>query len=239
MNRYNKTKNRLEQFLQTNKGKRAIHFAYSFGAALVILGAMFKLLHFPFGNEMLFIGMITEVFVFILSAFDTPVRDYPWETVFPVLDSKNPADRPHFDTEMLGKKSSETSLRDNPLTAVESTRQPLADQQPHFTKAMADQTEIYNQRMEQLNNTLAGLNTLYEVQLKNMSGQIETIEQINSKLQQLRKSYGEKLPAGAQIGDETERLASQLRELNETYARMLQAMTHNPHNPGYPHNHKQ
>ena len=68
MNAYHRYKNRLEQYLQSERGKRAIHFAYSFGAALVILGAMFKLLHFPFGNEMLFIGMVTEVCVFILSA---------------------------------------------------------------------------------------------------------------------------------------------------------------------------
>ena len=42
MNAYSKYKNRLEQFLQTERGKRFIHFAYSVGAAIVILGAMFK-----------------------------------------------------------------------------------------------------------------------------------------------------------------------------------------------------
>ncbi len=70
-------KNRLEKFLQGEQGKRFINFAYSFGAAIVILGAMFNLLHFPFGNEIFFFGMITEVVVFILSAFDTPGTRLP------------------------------------------------------------------------------------------------------------------------------------------------------------------
>lgn len=87
MNAYKRYKNRLENFLQTERGKRFINFAYSIGAAIVILGAMFKLLHFPFGNELLFIGMVTEVIVFTLSAFDTPIRDYNWDRVFPALTS--------------------------------------------------------------------------------------------------------------------------------------------------------
>lgn len=89
MTTYKSYRNKLEQFLQTERGKRFINFAYSFGAAIVILGAMFKLLHFPFGNEMLFIGMATECIVFILSAFDTPARDYTLEhTAPPVFESK-------------------------------------------------------------------------------------------------------------------------------------------------------
>ena len=85
MNRFTKYSSRLEKFLQTGRGKRFINFAYSIGAAIVILGAMFKLLHLPFGNELLFVGMITEVIVFTLSAFDTPIRDYSWEKVYPIL----------------------------------------------------------------------------------------------------------------------------------------------------------
>lgn len=216
MNAYHKTKNRLEQYLQTDKGKRAIHFAYSFGAALVILGAMFKLLHFPFGNEMLFIGMVTEVLVFLISAFDTPVRDYPWEQVFPVLASQNPEDSPHS-----------TPVRNNESGAAARTFSPQVANESGlgFPHDLTGQTENYNRQMEQLNSTLSGLNALYEVQLKSISGQIDTIEQINKGLQRLKSSYSDSLPDGTLIVRETERMASQLRELNDAYARMLQAMT--------------
>jgi len=81
--------------------------------------------------------------------------------------------------------------------------------------------------MESLNRTLAGLNALYEVQLKSISGQIDTIEQINRGLQRLKSTYSDTLPDGTVIGRETERMAAQLRELNDGYARMLQAMTVN------------
>ncbi|HOO95886.1 MAG TPA: gliding motility protein GldL [Proteiniphilum sp.] len=214
----------MEQYLQTDKGKRAIHFAYSFGAALVILGAMFKLLYFPFGNEMLFIGMVTEVLVFLISAFDTPVRDYPWEQVFPVLASQNPEDRPDFSGEATSRP---TPFRNNESGAAARTISPQVANESGlgFPLDLTGQTENYNRQMEQLNSKLSGLNALYELQLKSISGQIDTIEQINRGLQRLKSSYSDSLPDGTLIGRETERMASQLRELNDAYARMLQAMT--------------
>ena len=53
-------------------GQTFLNYAYSWGAAIVILGALFKLTHLPGGNLMLFIGMGTEVIVFFLAAFDRP-----------------------------------------------------------------------------------------------------------------------------------------------------------------------
>lgn len=226
MNAYHRYKNRLERFLQTERGKRAIHFAYSFGAALVILGAMFKLLYFPFGNEMLFIGMVTEVLVFLISAFDTPVRDYPWEQVFPVLASQNPEDRPDFSGEAHRRASYGVSAVDG-TRAASYEREPVVDSSTGIYRDLTGQTETYNRQMENLNRTLAGLNTLYEVQLKSISGQIDTIEQINKGLQRLKSNYSDTLPDGTVIGRETERMAAQLHELNDAYARMLQAMTLN------------
>lgn len=53
-------------------GQRFLHYAYSWGAAIVILGALFKLTHLPFADFLLYVGMGTEVFVFILTGFDMP-----------------------------------------------------------------------------------------------------------------------------------------------------------------------
>ena len=84
-------------FLRSEKGQIFFNFAYSIGAAVVIWGALFKILHLPGGNMLLSIGMGTEVLMFVLSAFDRPPREYNWENVFPVLDTKNPEDRPDFE----------------------------------------------------------------------------------------------------------------------------------------------
>jgi gliding motility-associated protein GldL len=97
MGKYKRYKNRIEMFLSSDKGKRVLNFCYSWGASIVIIGAMFKLLHFPYGNQILFVAMTTEALVFFISAFERPFNEYNWEEVFPVLKSKNPLDRPDFE----------------------------------------------------------------------------------------------------------------------------------------------
>ena len=96
MGKYKRYKNSIEKFLSGDSGKRFFNFAYSIGAAIVIWGALFKILHLPGGNVMLSIGMGVEVVMFILTAFDRPAKEYHWEEVFPVLASKDPEDRPDF-----------------------------------------------------------------------------------------------------------------------------------------------
>lgn len=157
MNAYKRYKNRLEKFLQTERGKRFINFAYSIGAAIVILGAMFKLLHFPFGNELLFIGMITEVIVFTLSAFDTPIKDYNWDKVFPALTSTNDFEQSEA---IQGSRKFHTT---SSLTNKQISKTP--------------QTEEYNRQMEKLitetekmGKQLQELNEVYERMLRAMSG---------------------------------------------------------------------
>ncbi len=63
---------RLQKWMDTVAGQTFLNYAYSWGASIVILGALFKLTHLPGANLMLFIGMGTEVFVFFISAFDRP-----------------------------------------------------------------------------------------------------------------------------------------------------------------------
>lgn len=96
MGKIKRYKNVIERFLSGESGQRFFNFAYSIGAAVVIWGALFKILHLPGGNALLCIGMGTEVLMFVLTAFDRPAEEYKWEEVFPVLRSKDPEDRPDF-----------------------------------------------------------------------------------------------------------------------------------------------
>ena len=310
----NKFKNRLERFLNTERGRRFINYAYSFGAAIVILGAMFKLLAFPFGNEMLFIGMITECGVFILSAFDTPLRDYEWDHVFPALATNGDRETQRqgdLETKRLGdletgrQRDKETEgqgdsatrrLGDNettrlgdagtvspglpvspspshsvsqspglpisqspalpvsPVSPVSPSPHPPVTQSPghpvspspalpvsqspghpvapapspEFERYAAD----YSQQMEALNRNIAGLNTIYEIQLKSISGQIDTIEHINSGLNRIKHLYDDSVPDSAVFRQETEKMTAQLKELNQVYARLIEAMTVNMGNTG-------
>ena len=63
---------RLQKWMDSVPGQTFLNYAYSWGAAVVILGTLFKLTHLPGANFWLFLGMGTEVVVFFLSAFDRP-----------------------------------------------------------------------------------------------------------------------------------------------------------------------
>ena len=63
---------RLQKWLDSVPGQTFMNYAYSWGAAIVILGALFKLTHMPGANFWLFLGMGTEVLVFFISGFDRP-----------------------------------------------------------------------------------------------------------------------------------------------------------------------
>lgn len=63
---------RLQKWMDSVPGQTFLNYGYSWGASIVILGALFKLTHLPGANFWLFFGMGTEVVVFFLSAFDRP-----------------------------------------------------------------------------------------------------------------------------------------------------------------------
>lgn len=75
-----------ESFLSSPKGKKIVGYAYGFGAAIVIVGALFKILHLPGASVVLTIGMGTEAILFALSAFEDPHKEYHWDLVFPQLE---------------------------------------------------------------------------------------------------------------------------------------------------------
>ena len=84
---------RLEVFLSSERGKRILNRFYSWGAAFVILGALFKLLHIRYGDEILLVSMLTEFVVFFISGFERPEKTYRWEEVYPELGEGREGDR--------------------------------------------------------------------------------------------------------------------------------------------------
>jgi len=76
------------------KGKLdLITFIYGVGAAIVLVGAMFKFLGWNYANEMFIVGLTVEAIVFLISAFERKVteKEYQWEQVFPQLDNVDQA----------------------------------------------------------------------------------------------------------------------------------------------------
>jgi gliding motility-associated protein GldL len=65
--------------------KKIMAKVYGIGAAVVIIGALFKILHWKFANELLMVGLTTEAMIFFLSAFEKPHEEYDWSLVYPEL----------------------------------------------------------------------------------------------------------------------------------------------------------
>ncbi len=70
---------------ESYNGKRTVGVVYSVGASVVIVGALFKILHWPGAAQVLMVGMFTEAFLFVIGAFDKPHPEFHWEEVFPQL----------------------------------------------------------------------------------------------------------------------------------------------------------
>lgn len=273
-----KYKNAIERFLSGDSGQRFFNFAYSIGAAIVIWGALFKLLHLPGGNLLLMIGMGTEVLMFILSAFDRPAKQYHWEEVFPVLDTHDAEDRPNMQgggaggsvvinggsgapAASGGSVSAAVAMADQPLalnaSAKEATEHYVA-QIAALSEQMADlrkSTEALNkvtavllnsynaitensdritassqgyvEEMTSLSRNVAGLNTIYEIQLKSVSSQLDSIDRVNNGIKDIRDMYERSADTSRQYCEETERMARYMKQLNAIYAQMIQAMTQN------------
>lgn len=285
MGKIKRYKNSVERFLSGEKGQRFFNFAYSIGAAIVIWGALFKILHLPGGNMLLSIGMGTEVLMFVLTAFDRPPREYHWEEVFPVLSSKNPDDRPEFNggtgeiggvrivgnapmeatiagtvpANAVGQRpaATEVILPDDATPSERYAAQMTAlseqmDQLRKTTESLNHVSEVllesyraitensenitrsssgYVEEMQSLNRNIAGLNTIYEIQLKSVSSQLDSIDRVNKGIKDIRDMYEKSSAMSERYCEETEKMARYMQQLNQVYEKMLHAMTINMYRP--------
>lgn len=290
-------------FISSEKGQRFFNFAYSIGAAVVIWGALFKILHLPGGNTLLSIGMGTEVLMFVLTAFDRPPREYKWEDVFPALrheDSEADDDDidPGAPVPMVSEPSRPSVSASQARTAVgipdgidlseedaaslsgaisrmaaaaeqlsrmaeltSATQQYLdrlagiAGEMDHLrqtTQALNNvsdtllasyraitknsenitrSSEGYVRQMETLNHNITGLNTIYEIQLKSVSSQLDAIDRVNRGIKDIRDMYEKSASNSVRYCEETEKMARHMQQLNSVYEKMLTAMTVNMYRP--------
>ena len=75
----------MAELVESEGWKNFMAKLYGIGAAVVILGALFKIMHWPMASEMLIVGMGTEVFIFVFSAFEPMHEEVDWTLVYPEL----------------------------------------------------------------------------------------------------------------------------------------------------------
>ena len=201
---------------------------YGWGAAIVILGALFKIENLPLASEMLMIGLSLESIIFFFSAFEKVHSDnayganyVDWSQVHPELANmsdpanKKPAqqldealERAKIDNELI------ESLNDGLRSFGESAKR------LNETVAAAASISEYNQQIEEGVKNMNALNSLYELQLQTSNKQMEATTIF---LQNLQSSVEDSKKFQEQVSS----LSDNLEQLNKVYANMLNAMNPN------------
>ena len=195
---------------------------YGWGAALVIIGALFKIEHLPGASVMLILGLSTEAIIFFFSAFEKPHEETDWSLVYPELahmEDPNAAKRP---AQQLDDALAKAKI-DNEL--IESLNEGLRSfgesaKQLNETVSAASGISEYNAQIQEGVKNMNALNSLYELQLQTSNQQMEAT---NLFLQNLQSSVDDSKRFQEQVSS----LADNLEQLNKVYGNMLTAMNPN------------
>jgi gliding motility-associated protein GldL len=205
---------------------------YGWGAAVVILGAMFKILHLPGADYMLVIGLTTEAVIFFFSAFEKPHEEYDWSLVYPELagmeddeeyaSSRGGQNNGLSTTQELDKMLEDAKIDGELIESLGNGLRKFGDAASKLTDTSeaAAATGAYNEQLSLASKNMESLNALYAVQLESSANHMETqntlMEKLNSSIQDSEK-----------LSTEVSSLVSNMSQLNNVYGGMLSAMSVN------------
>jgi gliding motility-associated protein GldL len=273
--------NRFAIWYNSNVGQRTVGAFYSVGASIVILGALFKIQHWPAASHILTAGMVTEAILFFIGVFEKPHKNYHWENVYPSLVGEMPTPLQvgsTAGTTLLGN----ASLRDEDVKKLETGIKQLSDtasklgdisvaatasevygktltdaagavssftaKQQNLDEVSANMirsyqaissslvnvsegTKIYATNTETLQKSMSAINTVYELELKNIQAQAEAISLQTTKLtnatsnmEKMFETFGASAKEMETYKEQTEKLAKHVSDLNSVYGNMLNAI---------------
>lgn len=197
---------------------------YGLGAAIVIIGALFKIQHWPYGSEILTLGMVVEALVFVYSAFEKQQDDYDWSLVYPELEGGATSAFENTKTALveeptglLSKKLDEmlkeARIDSNLMTSLNASIRNFEGAARNIapTAEAMDAQKKYSEEMALAATQLESLNGLYKVQVESVGRQAEINSQVADNAELLK--------------DQMESLATNLSSLNKVYGGMLSAMS--------------
>jgi len=209
----------LGELTQTHGYKVFMGYVYGWGATVVMVGALFKIQHYPGASVMLIVGLMTEAVIFFLSAFEPPHEQVDWSLVYPELA-------------VIDKDMESINVEDK-KAAVKSKKSALEK-----FDAMIENAEITPELFEKLGHGLKNLNTTTE-KLKDVSdataatnNYVANFEMASEKVNSFAEAYG----ASAQkLNVQAEKLASAYEksamtvgnsgdELSATYTKLIASM---------------
>jgi hypothetical protein len=147
-----------------------LNVAYGVGAAVVITGAMFKFLNFPFASEMLFVGLAVEALVFFISAFELKKDevDYRWDRIFPQLtkEGENKIEKIEDWIEQADLDPMVIQRLTQSIERLEQNVNRMADmsdvaQLNDQVEKMRQSSEMFEQEISKLNTSISQMNSYY------------------------------------------------------------------------------
>jgi len=211
-----------KSFFESKKWKKTMNFIYGVGAAVVIVGALFKILHLPGANIMLSVGLLTEAGIFTISAFE-PVHSEPdWSLVYPELAGGEPTDR-------KGKSGSVSQQLDSMLTQakvgpelIESLGSGLQSLSTNVKDmaSMSSAAVATTEYAESASKAASNMNSISE----SSSVVSDSLGTFSSSLSGVLNNITATESATAQFKEEIETLNNNLANLNTIYGNMLSAM---------------
>lgn len=205
---------------KSKSGKKIMNMVYGLGAAVVIIGALFKIMHWPFGNEMLIIGLVVEAAVFAISAFESVDDELDWSKVYPELAQEGiPGSSVSSHKEeqgilskkldnMLKEAKIDSQLMESLSESIKNFEGAARNIQP--TANSMESQKRYNEELSLAAAQMESLNHLYKVQVESATKQAEANEAVADN--------------AARLKQQMESLTDNLNSLNGVYGGMLSAM---------------
>lgn len=237
---------RIQDYLDSEKGRILLNYLYSWGAAIVILGALFKLTHIKGANLMLFIGMGTEVLVFFISGFEKPFIPEKYSEQEGDSDSGSgivhgniiingvPVSVPAGQTIQSGivspvagnpsvnSQNSVSSVKQDDIPPVNTS-----DNLSSGLSSMENATQQYLERIHELSENMEQMRRHSEKMEQN-SEEMEQLSRnlisINTFYQMHLKSVSSQMDNIDKVNEQTKHMVEQIEELNQVYARMVEAL---------------
>jgi gliding motility-associated protein GldL len=212
-----------KSFFESKKFKTTMNFVYGIGAAVVIVGALFKILHLKGADIMLSVGLLTEAAIFVISAFEPVHMDTDWSLVYPELAGGEPTEK---------KKSTGGSVSqqlDSMLSQAKIGPELIESLGTGLTSLSSNVKEMAN-----LSNAAVATNEYAESAskaAKNMSSIADSTAMVSDSmgnfsagLQGALTNISATEAATAEFSSELNKLNRNLSNLNSIYGNMLSAM---------------
>jgi len=186
---------------------------YGFGAAIVIVGAMFKIMHWPGAGPMLVVGLSTEAVIFFFSAFEPPHEEVDWSLVYPELAGMHGEEGDHAGIEDKGT-----------LTEQLDTMLEDAKIGPELIASLGAGMRSLSDQAGKLNNiTDASVATSdYVSSVKSASKNVDSLSNAYSKAAESLMGLAVSGDDSSNLGDQISKVAKNLSALNASYELQLQ-----------------